>query len=82
MIAPPGSQSLGDEVFIGTIDVWQLRELHWPILRMFARRYVEERELGRYVRELLATQKWQAIKVIPHADTKHVFDLYGQRFKT
>jgi hypothetical protein len=78
MIAPT-SHSLGDEVFIGTVDVWQLRELRWPILRLFARRYVEERELGRYVRELLATKNWQAIKVLPHSDAPHVFDLYGQR---
>jgi hypothetical protein len=72
-----------DEEFIGTIDVWQLRQLRWPVLRMLARHYVEERELGRYVRDLLKSKRWNAVRVVPHPEPHgehpHVFDLYGQR---
>jgi hypothetical protein len=67
---------------IATVDVWMLRELRWPIIRLFARRFVEERELGRYIRELLASGRWRAIRVVPRAggqDSRpHVFDVYGQ----
>jgi hypothetical protein len=70
---------------IDTIDVWQLaRRARWPILRVLARRFVEETELGGYVRELLATRRWSLVRVVPHVDERgaqstHVFDVYGIR---
>ena len=69
------------EEFIGVIDVWELRQLRWPFTRLLAPHFVEERELGRYVRELLASGAWSTLRVVPRPDAKHphVFAIYGQR---
>lgn len=70
------------EQFIGTVDVWQLRQVRWPFMRLLARHFVEEVELGRYMRRLLATGHWSAVRVVPRAHpaqaNAHVFDVYGQ----
>ncbi|MDQ6673981.1 MAG: hypothetical protein M3069_25090 [Chloroflexota bacterium] len=68
---------------IEIVDIWQLRNgLRWPIMRVLARRFVEEVELGRYMRALLATRRWSVVRVVPRADERglpstHVFDVYG-----
>ena len=41
---------------IGVVDTWQLRQLRWPILRLFTSRFVERRELDHYVQSLLANR--------------------------
>ncbi len=70
------------EQFIETVDVWQLRQLRWPILRFLARRFVEERELDRYVRTLLASGRWSWVRVVPQPGAPsaraHVFQVYGR----
>ncbi len=68
--------------FIGTVDIHDLRQLHWPIMRLLAPHFVEELELGRYVKGLLATRRWRDVRVVPHRTedgelSKHVFDVYG-----
>jgi hypothetical protein len=70
------------EQLIGTIDVWTLRQLRWPLLRVFARHFVETRELCRYERDLLSTGHWASVRVSPHAGavgatSSHIFDVYG-----
>ena len=66
------------EEFIGTIDVWQLRKLRWPVLRALCRRYVETRELREYERQLLATNRWTRVRCEPAAlEPAHVFNFYG-----
>jgi hypothetical protein len=69
-------------VLIGTLDVWQLRKLRWPIMRAFAPRFVERAELRRYERELLESGEWSDIVAVPREDgasprEQHVFDIYG-----
>ena len=54
--------------FIGTVDVSELNELRWPFMRIFARRFVEEVELGRYLKRLLATRRWTDVRVVPHLE--------------
>jgi hypothetical protein len=71
-------------VYIATLDVWQLRQLRWPIMRVFARRFVEQAELRRYLRELLAGGAWADVIAVPRDDDTvrrepHVFDIYGLR---
>ena len=79
---------LDSEDFIDTVDLHQLRtEPLWPIMRVFAPRFVEEIQLNRYLRRLLATHRWSMVRVVPHADergtpSKHVFDVYGRRSPT
>ncbi len=69
--------------FIDTVDIHDLRQLRWPIMRMLAPHFVEEIELGRYVKGLLATRKWADVRVVPHRTpdgqiSRHVFDVYGE----
>lgn len=70
------------EELIDTVNVWELRTYRWPFLRALFPRFVAEMELGRYLRRLLATRRWTALRVIPHdvngRPSDHVFDVYGQ----
>jgi hypothetical protein len=80
-MSPLGSQS--EEILIDTVDVSRLSSgIRWMIMRPFAPRFVEEVELGRYVRGLLATRRWSMVRVVPHQDeqgvpSRHVFDVFG-----
>jgi hypothetical protein len=70
------------ERYLGTVDVRELHELHWPILRLLSRSFVEGLELQRYKRQLLASGQWERIRAVPHRDRSgevapHQFDLYG-----
>jgi len=68
---------------IGTVDVWELSSgIRWMITRLVSRHLVEEVELGRYMRGLLATRRWSVVKVVPHRNEQgesstHIFDVYG-----
>jgi hypothetical protein len=68
--------------FIGTVDVRELHELSWPIMRLLARSWVERLELRRYKRHLLASGQWDRIRAIPRRDSSggvspYLFDLHG-----
>lgn len=73
------------EEFIDTVDVHQLRtQPLWPIMRVFAPRFVDEVELNRYLRRVLASDRWSVVRVVPHVDergmpSQHIFDVYGRR---
>ena len=72
---------MGEEQFIGTVDVWELRQLRWPVMRAIARRFVETRELCRYERTLLSSGQWSRVRCTPQASglggASHLFDVYG-----
>ena len=74
--------SATQEEFIGAVDIAQLHEIRWPFMRILAGRYVEEMEMGRYMRTLLATGHWAVVRMVPRP-TRHgalstrVFDVYG-----
>ncbi|MBV8720134.1 MAG: hypothetical protein JO020_07155 [Chloroflexi bacterium] len=40
-------------------------------------RFVEELELGRYLKRLLASRQCSAVEIAPHAGSSHVFDAFG-----
>jgi hypothetical protein len=70
------------EEFIETVDVWSLRQIRWPVMRALCRRYVEERELRLYERDLLATRRWSVVRCVPQPSASgdcpaHLFDVYG-----
>jgi hypothetical protein len=72
----------GREELIGTVDIRHLHETRWPIMRLLARRYVEEMEMGRYLRRLLATRQWAVVRMVPRTTAQgvpstRVFDVYG-----
>lgn len=66
------------EVTIGTVDVWQLeRGVDWPIMKALAREYVDRVALNRYVSKLLATHSWSCVRVTPHPNSAHLYDVSG-----
>jgi hypothetical protein len=79
-------QQLGtsNEEFIATIDLWNLGQVRWPVLRALCRTYVEQRELRQFEHQLLATRRWNMVRCIPQTDpasadgaAAHVFNVYG-----
>jgi hypothetical protein len=83
-VAQLSAERIGNqqEEFIGTVDAWALDQLHWPFLRVFARDFVETRELCQYERKLLASGRWIRVRCCPHpvagvSTTAHLFDFYG-----
>ncbi len=69
------------EEFIATVDVWELDTLRWPFLRALCPEFVSRRELVRYERRLLATERWSVIRIAPTPGTAgragHLVDVYG-----
>jgi hypothetical protein len=66
---------------VATVDVAQLNTLRWGPMRQLFPSFVEEIELGRYLKRLLANAECQAVQLEPHraADgtaSPHVFDVY------
>ena len=60
-----------NEQFIDTVDLRQLRSGRlWPIMGLLAPHFVEEIELGRYMRRLLATHRWSVVRVVPHPEAR------------
>ena len=78
----PGS---GEEP-IGTIDVWELHHYRAPLERIFARHEIDKLELHHYLRDLLATRRWDVIRVVPQDEdghaSDHVYQLYGRSWST
>lgn len=65
---------------IGTVDVRALDSLRWGPLRQLFPGFVEELELGRFLKQLLAKTKCTAVKIEPQRDAQghpsdHVFDV-------
>src|SRR5262249_587995 len=68
--------------FIGTVDAWALDRGEWGLVRVFARDFVETRELCHYEHKLLASGRWSKVRCSPHSvaggrATAHLFDFYG-----
>lgn len=67
---------------ITTIDTANLNTIKWGLMRQLFPRFAEEVELGRYVRQLLATRPSAGVRVEHHrkADgqlSEHEFDIYA-----
>jgi hypothetical protein len=50
---------------LATVDVRELNTLRWGPLRQMFPAFVEEIELGRYLRKLLATEERTAVQIEP-----------------
>jgi hypothetical protein len=66
---------------LATVDVRELNTVKWGPVRAMFPNFVEEIELGRYLKTLLATDQCHAVRVQPHRDhegrrSTHVFDVY------
>ena len=82
-VRPEKHMSQNEEQYVETADVRQLRQVHWPIIRLFASHFVDQLELQLRKRQLLATGRWTVIRSVPQRElsggaSTHVFDLYGR----
>jgi hypothetical protein len=76
------AMSYATERFLEAVDVRDLHEFDWPIVRLVSPSFVEHLELQRYKRRLLDSQRWDRIRAVPHRDaagnvSSHRFELYG-----
>jgi hypothetical protein len=70
-----------DEQAVATVDVAQLNTLRWGPMRQLFPSFVENIELGRYLKGLLASEECQAVQLEPHRNANgtalpRVFDVY------
>ncbi len=77
MAGPPEGSTL-----VATIDVSTLQTVRWGLMRQLFPRFVEELELGRFVRKLLQERHYRGVHLEPHHDaagrpSPHVFDVYA-----
>jgi len=66
---------------LATVDVLELHSLRWGPLRQLFPGFVEEIELGRYLKKLLRTSDNRAVAIEPHREANgqtstHVLDVY------
>jgi hypothetical protein len=66
---------------LATVDVRELNTVKWGPIRAMFPSFVEEIELGRYLKALLAPDRCHAVRVQLHRDEEgrqstHVFDVY------
>ena len=70
-----------EEQFLGTVDTHDLHDIDWPFIRLFFPHFVEEMELGRYIKNLVRSHHWRAVRAVPHdiggSLSDHVFDVYA-----
>jgi hypothetical protein len=75
--------ALATQERIGMVNVWELHHFKAPLMRVLARHEIDRLELGHYLAGLLATGRWELVKVAPHRDANghpsdHIFEVYGQ----
>ncbi len=64
-----------------TVDLKQLNTVRWGPMRQLFPAFVEELELGRYLKQLLTNTECRTVQLRPHRDTdgrvlEHVFDVF------
>jgi hypothetical protein len=78
------TQTSPTEARVTTIDAASLHTIRGGLMRQMLPRFVEEIELGRYVRALLTRSGASAVRIEPHRHTdgrinEHEFDIYEIR---
>jgi hypothetical protein len=73
------TSTLGE--LIATVDVRELHSIRWGMMRQMFPRFVEDIELGRYLRTLLTSGTNDAVRIVPHRGpdgrpSSHVFHVY------
>ena len=61
---------------LATVDTRDLNTLRWGPMRQLFPAFVEEIELGRFLKKLLATMQCCAVEIAPHRGSNHVFDVF------
>jgi hypothetical protein len=61
---------------VATVDTRDLNTVRWGPMRQMFPRFVEEIELGRYLKKLLATMQCSAVEIAPQHGSTHIFDVF------
>jgi hypothetical protein len=66
---------------VATVDVRELHSIRWGMMRQMFPRFIEDIELGRYLRTLLTSGHYEAVRIVPHRGpdgqpSSHVFHVY------
>jgi hypothetical protein len=61
---------------LATVDTRELETLRWGPMRAMFPSFVEEIELGRYLKRLLRSVQCSAVEIAPHGGSTHVFDVF------
>ena len=74
------TEPAGEEL-VATVDVRDLQTVRWGPIRQLFPKFVEEIELGRYLKRLLRAHPSQAVRIQPHREldgrpSSHVFDVF------
>ena len=69
------------EELVATVDVNTLQTGRWGLIRVFFPRFVDDIELGRFVRTLLAEHHYGPVHIERHRDadgslSTHIFDVF------
>ena len=64
---------------LATVDWRELNTLRWGPLRQLFPSFVEEIELGRYLKQVPASVECCAVEIAPHEGSTHVFDVFQTR---
>ena len=66
---------------VATVDVRELNTLSWGPMRAMFPSFVEELELARYLKDVLADSRCRTVQIKPHRDasgapSSHVYDVF------
>ncbi|MBV8715924.1 MAG: hypothetical protein JO020_03145 [Chloroflexi bacterium] len=61
---------------LATVDIRELNTLRWGPMRQMFPSFVEEIELGRYLKQLPGSRGCCAVEIAPHASSSHIFDVF------
>ena len=70
------STTIRSRRLLATVDTRDLNTLRWGPIRQMFPTFVEEIELGRYLKTLLAPMKCSAVEIAPQHGSNHVFDVF------
>jgi hypothetical protein len=75
------TETFRSDELIAIIDARELQGIRWGIMRQMFPKFVEEVELGRYLRTLLTSGHHGVVRIEPHHDadgrpSTHIFDVY------
>ncbi len=61
---------------LATVDTRELNTIRWGPLRQMFPSFVEEIELGRYLKRLLGAMECRAVEIAPQRGSSHIFDVF------
>jgi len=61
---------------LATVDIRELNTLRWGPMRQMFPSFVEDIELGRYLKQVLRNHGCRAVAIAAHGASSHILDVY------